>query len=105
MKSLDAHYLSLLQMGLLTLRHTTKTCDHIWTRLEVEFLHNVPTLVGETNVTRHLYFWQNEREMYLERLSAISNTEAKLRMVRFYEPIFREMQPIIDDLIAKQKSE
>ena len=66
----------------------------------MEMLHNVPSLLGEENVERHRYYWFSERQHFIDWVSASGRDEAKSRMRTFYEPIWREMEPLVCDLIA-----
>jgi hypothetical protein len=44
-------------------------------RIEADHLHNIPTLLGETNEHRHVFYIMQERELYLERLRKLGATE------------------------------
>jgi hypothetical protein len=58
---LNVLYSGLLGYGLAGLREAVDSSDLDWARAEIELLHNVPSLLDETNVERHRYFWLTER--------------------------------------------
>ncbi len=59
-------YIFLLERGMTALRLSLDENDREWYLQEFEFLHNVPSLIYETNLARHEYFWDTERRCYLE---------------------------------------
>jgi hypothetical protein len=103
MRDLDALYAQLLQAGFVALRQAIESGDQEWVHAELELLHNVPSLLGEDNIERHRYFWFKERAHYTEWVSAAGRDEAKSRMLTSYEPIWDELQPLIDRPIGKPK--
>jgi hypothetical protein len=68
-------YLDLLHRGLVFLRHCAQAGQTELCRIEADHLHNIPTLLGETNEHRHLYYIQQERGLYLDRLRSMAATE------------------------------
>ena len=58
-------------------------------------LHNVPSLLDETNARRHEYFYFTERKIIIEWVNASGRDEVKKRTRLFYEPIWREMEPLV----------
>ena len=61
-------------------------------------LHNVPSLIGETNVLRHKYYWEKERVAYVEFIKKFGNEYAQSRMAVFYEPIWEAISKEIESL-------
>ena len=92
---LDRLYCLLLTTGFILLRRANETEDTKWTASELELLHNVPSLIGETKVGRHEYFWTQERAHYVECVAASDNEMQRSGMRTYYEPIWREMEPLI----------
>jgi len=80
---------------MLVLREAVWARDFEWANAEVEMLHNVPSLIGETNSTRHEYFWLQERTLYIQRTSALGRELQQIRMRTFYEPIWQEMEALV----------
>lgn len=95
MSELDHLYARLLQVGFIVLNQAIDSGDQDWVRAEVELLHNVPSLLGEDNSERHRYFWDQERTHYIEWAQASGPEEARTRMRTYYEPIWRELEPLI----------
>ncbi len=64
----DRAYLDLLHHGLVFLRNFSFGGRvELW-RIEAEHLHEIPTLIGEANEHRHIYYLRGTRELYLEQL-------------------------------------
>jgi hypothetical protein len=97
MDELDRLYARLLQVGLLVLRQAIESGNQEWARAEAEFLHNVPSLLGEDNVERHRYFWNEERNYYLDWINTRGSEESRSRMRTFYEPIWNDLGPLISE--------
>ena len=95
MEELNALYCKLLQVGFIVLRQAVHSRNNEWVDAEMELLHNIPTLLSEPNLERHRYFWFNERSRYIEWASAAGRDEAKSRMLTFYDPIWRDMEPLV----------
>jgi hypothetical protein len=95
---LDRLYCLLLTTGFTVLRQASEAQDARWVASELELLHNVPSLIGETKVGRQEYFWEQERTRYIEYVAASGGEMQKSRMRTYYEPIWREMEPLIVSL-------
>ncbi|WP_373652598.1 MULTISPECIES: hypothetical protein [unclassified Schlesneria] len=102
MTELENLYLDLLEVGFLVLRQAVDSKDPDWIEAEMEMLHNIPSLVGESNVLRHHYYWFGERTRYLERvLAREGNGEQASRIDTYYEPIWREMEPLLLEMFEQ----
>ena len=64
----DKIYASILGFGLSHLRDAARLGLVEYCAIEADHLHNVPSLIGETNELRHRYYFEKEREHYLERV-------------------------------------
>jgi hypothetical protein len=64
-------YLELLRHGLVLLRNSAHAGQTELCRVEADHLHNLPTLLGEPNEHRYVYYLQGERGLYLERLQQL----------------------------------
>ncbi len=104
MNDLDALYARLLTSGFIVLRQAVQSGNAEWIQAELEMLHNVPSLLGESNVERHRYYWLQERTHYIEWATATGRNEAKSRRMTYYEPIWAEMEPVMDELFALHDS-
>lgn len=68
MNERDAIYIQILHHGLLRLRDAAATGHTHHCSVEAEHLHNIPSLVGETNEHRHACYLGQERCHYLEHI-------------------------------------
>ena len=83
-KSRDEAYLVLLSRGLVMLRESAFSGQIDLCQIEADHLHNVPTLVGAPDESRHEYYIECERGLYLERLRTLEATEYLEDAVMFY---------------------
>jgi hypothetical protein len=104
MNELTPLYAKLLQYGLLSIREALSSNDIEWAKAQAELLHNIPSLLDESNVKRHAYFWFSEREAYIDWVNASSHEQARKRMKMFYEPIWQEMEPILTELSSAART-
>ena len=76
MSERDRLYCQILHFGLLSLREaarislldSTQFQYAQYCALEADHLHNIPSLIGDTNESRHDYYFDMERTLYLEGL-------------------------------------
>jgi hypothetical protein len=104
MDPLDQLYIRLLQVGFVVLNQAVESDRKDWLRIELEWLHNVPSLIGDSNFERHRYFWQQERPHYLQWVATQGPEEAKSRSKTYYEPILNEMEPLIEQRIRTARA-
>jgi hypothetical protein len=88
----------MLERGLIILRGRIWSKDLEWAEAEADLLHNIPSLLNESNVNRHKSWWSVERELYIEKLDRLGREEANSKMKTYYAPIWAEMQPIMEGL-------
>src|SRR5262245_38406364 len=55
MNGLDQLYLVILYRGLISIRNATWNGDIEFCKAHSEYLHEIPSLIGETNMHRHIY--------------------------------------------------
>ena len=102
----DAIYLRLLQAGLNAVCAAAEAGDLARCRAEARLIHNIPSLLGESNMHRHQYFIQQEREMYLDWLAAANQDDYKTFARLLYEPQWRALSQTIEiDCIAPAEDE
>lgn len=104
MAELDRLYVQLLEVGFLVIRQAVESTDQEWIGAELELLHNVPSLIGETNVERHKYFWLQERAHHVQWASAPGREQARSRMLTYYKPVWDEMGPLVAGLMVECNS-
>src|SRR5487761_1497469 len=100
MDRLNELYGRLLAAGFIVLRQAVRSKDLEWAEAEFELLHNVPSLLNESNLERHRYFWFTEREHYIQWVSAPGREKQKSRMKTYYEPVWREMKPVLVESLS-----
>jgi hypothetical protein len=92
---LDRLYCRLLSAGFISLRKAAEAQDIKWLNSELEFLHEIPTLIGDTTRGRHEYFWRGTRTHYMEEVAASTNERQKSNLRTYYEPIWEAMESLI----------
>jgi hypothetical protein len=70
MNTIDQIYLTILKIGLVSIREAGAAGDSKRCEYEAEHLHNIPSLIGETNGDRHLYYFNQERNRFVEAVRA-----------------------------------
>src|SRR2546423_10264123 len=101
MHDLNAFYAHLLAVGILVMRQAADSANKEWLDAEFELLHNVPSLIGESNAERHKYFWSQERTHYIQWASGPGREDAKSRMLTYYQPIWQDMEPVVARLMRQ----
>jgi len=94
MSRLDCLYLELLRLGLILLRDAICSKNEEWSRHEVEYLHEVPGLIGESNLAHHCGFWDTIHSSYKEWVNTLDENLQE-EILTFYEPVWREMEPLM----------
>jgi len=91
-QSSDSVYLEILSWGLLRIRNLCD--DQKWNhvRTEAEHLHNIPSLIGEKNVHRHIYYFREERDRYLKQMALELPDLMSDDPVRIYEPLWERLR-------------
>ena len=98
METLNALYARHLHLGFIVLRQAMDARDWEWAEMERQLLHNIPSLINESNIERHKCFWFTERQIYIEWASA-AGPEPRSRMMTYYSPLWREMEPVMQELL------
>ena len=91
---MDELYRQLLHAGFLFLREACARRNLEWVNAEVEFLHNVPSLISESNWYRHEYFLVGERSMYMEWAARANIPEQQSLMRSRYVPVWEELEKV-----------
>jgi len=84
---IDAAYVALLTRMMVAIRLAIDDNDLAWCRAEIEFAHNVPSLIGEKNILRHAYFWNEERAIHEQWVARQSSERQELLASLFSEPL------------------
>jgi len=94
----DAIYVQILQHGLLRIRDSAALGHLQYCAAESEHLHNIPSLIGESNEHRHVYYFSQERAHYLEHVDrSIPGLDFTLRR---YEELWAQLQQLNEANVA-----
>ena len=78
-------YKHILAMGLLALRDRAPLFNSSrLVEIEAEHLHNIPSLIDEDNLQRHLYYFNKERPAYIASLQELATPEYSDNVLRMY---------------------
>lgn len=69
----DRAYLDILHIGLVLSRNFARAGKTVVCPIEAEHLHGIPTLIGEENEHRHVYYLRGTRRLYLEQLRELGD--------------------------------
>ncbi|HEY3966083.1 MAG TPA: hypothetical protein VGM05_16100 [Planctomycetaceae bacterium] len=86
----DQAYLDLLGRGLFRVRDCAACGEFDLCRIEADHLHNIPSLLGEANENRHVYYIDIERGLYRERLRMLAATERVTEYIEVSEMLYSE---------------
>ena len=97
MNKLDRLYIEILRNGLVSIRNALRDNDVKWASAQAEYLHDIPSLIGESNINRHKYFWEGTRILFIEWANENCNHDHdyKEEMHYLYKQIWQEMEGII----------
>ena len=95
MKTLDTLYWSILKSGLICVRTAAEEGDLSRCRAEAEHIHNIPSLIGEENLRRHLYYANQEREVYIEWLLSTNRRELLEHVLLVFAGEWKEMDLVL----------
>ena len=95
MKDIDTIYLTILHRGLVALRNAAEAGDIARCRAEAEHLHEMPTLVGESNLHRHLHYARGTRALYLEWVVSQKSKELDDWVEVWYRPEWKKIDRIL----------
>jgi hypothetical protein len=92
----DEAYKILLHHGVVRLRELLHLGKSELALIEVEHLHNVPSLIAEANLRRHEYYFNKEKSHYQAMLDK-KGTEQDLRFIRiFYDPCWKTLELFLE---------
>ena len=94
-RDLDTLYATLLYHGLVAIRNASFAEDLERCQAESEYLHEVPSLIGETNVRRHVYQATAVRAAYLRWAAKDGRDDVREFVEVWYAPLWRQMDSIL----------
>jgi hypothetical protein len=95
MTELDALYIAIMDAGLTKLRDAAVAGDLDQCKAEAEHLHNLPSLIGEENRQRHLYYFSTERTAYLKWVLSCNRRHVKEFVWTYYLPRWAQIGKIL----------
>lgn len=79
-------YQRILSVGLLAIRDRATTLNSVKiAEIEADHLHNIPSLLEETNEHRHIFYAHKERNLYLQRIRDHADQNYLDYVVRLYQ--------------------
>jgi hypothetical protein len=92
MTARDRIYVEILRFALPQMRDAAEAGMVKYCAIEAEHIHNIPSLIGESNENRHTYYLNVERAYYLERV----DTQLPLvqMLLRRYRELWSELEAI-----------
>ena len=82
-------YADILTIGLNGIRNAATAGNVELCRIEAEHLHNLPSLMDDSNIARHLYYFNQERVVYIKSLedqSVTGSGDYRTEMCKIYLP-------------------
>jgi hypothetical protein len=87
-------YLDLLHRGLVLLRNFTRNGRLEFCPIETEHLHEIPTLIGEANERRHVYYLHGTRPLYLRQLRELGDAAYLEQVAIWYSEPWRVLAEV-----------
>ena len=91
----DETYKQILHHGMHHLQELLLRSEWELAALEVEHLHNVPSLIAEPNLERHKYYFYKEKVFYQTMLQTKGGETHKRFVKIFYEPNWKALQSLL----------
>ncbi|MCC5847775.1 MAG: hypothetical protein JJU29_06730 [Verrucomicrobia bacterium] len=98
---LDCKYIEILRAGLLIIRDALAVSDFERASLEAEHIHDLPTLLGESNVKRHQYYYDITRILYMEKLKELPTDSFVNIVLTRHFPAWKQLGAILKDMDEK----
>ena len=97
MDALDRIYWDILKAGLIAVRDAGANGDTARCRAEAEHIHNIPSLIGEQNIQRHIYYATVERQRYLDWVLSCGQAETQEYARMAYSWRWKRMDEILEE--------
>jgi hypothetical protein len=95
MSDLDSLYIALLREGLISVRNAARSGDFEWCKAESEYLHEIPPLIGQTDLTCHVYQATGARKLYLKWIANNARHDVQKYVDMFYVPVWIQMDKLL----------
>ncbi len=94
---LSTAYSGILHHALQLVRDALDLKEFEYARCELEHIHNIPSLQFEENVTRHIYYYDVEREAYLASLRKSESRRALSNAELFFQDKWDAIQSSLEE--------
>lgn len=95
MSELDQLYITLLHRGLVVIRNASIAGDLELCRALSEYLHEIPSLIGETNINRHVYQATAVRQEFLKWMDTNVRTDVIEIVDLWLAPVWVQLDKLI----------
>lgn len=102
MNELDKVYLLLLYSGLVAIRNAAERGDLEHCRIESEHLHEIPSLIGELNMYRHMCYATQARVSYLRWAAQTDRESVRELVTYFYAGPWKQLDTVLGIEITEQ---
>ncbi|MGL4514358.1 MAG: hypothetical protein ACRCT8_14820 [Lacipirellulaceae bacterium] len=92
MNDVDRVYARILHLGLVQVRDAQRRGDEAAARAEVEYLHDLPTFLGDERDARHRWQWNVVTRAHAEWLESEASEEARKLARTLHWPNWRELE-------------
>ena len=96
---MDEIYLEILRKGMPLLQMAITSRNEAWMDAEIDMLHNIPSLIGESNLHRHEYYWTAERIAYIDAILKIGGDPVEY-MQLCYDPLWVRLERLMSELLT-----
>jgi len=104
MQSRNQAYAAILHSGVLAIRENARVGKTKLCEIEADHLHNLPSLLDESNELRHHYYFSQERRNYLTRLEQLADHEYTDDRQRAYDKPWKVLAALALDEINNGES-
>ncbi|MEK6234246.1 MAG: hypothetical protein N2C14_06015, partial [Planctomycetales bacterium] len=105
-REINEIYLSILRIGLARTREAAASDDAKLAAMDSDHVHNLPSLIDETNIHRHLYYLNGERTLYKDRVFAhLGKKRAAPRFIellKLWQNLNSVIRSMVDDEIERR---
>ena len=97
-------YLAILHYGLINIRDAAYQNNTHLCEIEADHLHNLPKLVFEEDLFQHKYYFEKEKELYLERINnfhPVNGSVFSFTLCR-YKELWKQLEIILTGKVVQR---
>lgn len=91
----DSIYINILRIGLELAKSATERGEWEYTEKLVVHLHNIPSLLNEPNINRHIYYCSIEMKAFASWIRGSTNELAIEHLDRHFIPCWQNLKDIL----------